>query len=305
MKLLNWFSNRPLILVVLATLFWAGNAVAGKIAVGHISPFLLTSLRWLVALTVLMPFAFNHLRSDWQKVRPRLVVLLLLGTVGFTLFNNLMYSALAITSAINVAIIQSSLPLFVFVVNALFFAMTVNRCQAIGFPITLVGVLTITFQGQVSLLFEQQLNTGDVLMLLAVIAYGVYSVFLSKKPDVHWLSTMTVLACGALIASVPFVVFEVLAGELVIPDLTGMSVVLYAAIFASIGAQAFWIRSVELIGANATSMFINLVPFFGALLAVMVLGEQLYAFHIIGFSMIVSGIYVAQLNVAQARHNET
>jgi drug/metabolite transporter (DMT)-like permease len=297
MSLLSWFSNRPLILVVLATLFWAGNAIAGKIAVGHISPFLLTSLRWLVALMVLMPFAFNKLKSDWQRVRPRLIVLLLLGTLGFTLFNNLMYSALAFTSAINVAIIQSSLPLFVFVVNAFFFAMAVNKFQAIGFPITLIGVLIVTFQGHVSLLFEQQVNSGDVLMLLAVMAYGVYSVFLSKKPDVHWLSTMTVLASGALIASIPFVIFEGLSGKLVMPDVTGMSVVLYAAIFASIGAQAFWIRSVELIGANATSMFINLVPLFGALLAVIVLGEQLYMFHVIGFSLIVSGIYVAQLRV--------
>lgn len=297
MKLLSWFANKPLVLVVLATLFWAGNAIAGKIAIGHISPFLLTSLRWLVALIVLMPFAITPLKSDWHRVRPRLLVLLALGTVGFTLFNNLMYSALAFTSAINVAIIQSSLPLFVFVINAFFFAIRVNKVQAVGFPITLAGVLIVAFQGHVSLLFEQQLNSGDVLMLLAVMAYGVYSVFLSKKPDVHWLSTMTILAIGALIASIPFVIFEGLSGKLVIPDPTGLSVVFYAAIFASIGAQAFWIRSVELIGANATSVFINLVPLFGALLAVIVLGEQLYAFHVIGFALIVSGIYVAQRRV--------
>lgn len=288
-------NNRPLILVLLATLFWAGNAIAGKIAVGHVSPFLLTSLRWLVALLVLLPFALETLKNDWQKIRPKLVLLFALGTIGFALFNNLMYLALTATSAINVAIIQSSMPLFVFILNLIFFAVRVNKFQAIGFPITMVGVLAITFQGSVLLLLEQSFNVGDVLMLLAVVTYSVYSVFLSKKPNIHWLSTMTVLASAAFVSSLPFTAYEGVSGKLNLPDLIGMSVVLYTAIFASIGAQAFWIRSIELIGANATSVYINLVPIFGTLFAVFLLDEQLHLFHVVGFGLIAVGISVGQI----------
>lgn len=290
-----WINNRPLVLVLLATLFWAGNAIAGKFAVGHISPFLLTSLRWLVALMVLLPFALESLKRDWQEIRSHILLLFSLGTIGFTLFNNLMYLALTATSAINVAIIQSSMPLFVFILNMLFFAVRVNKFQAIGFPITMIGVLAITFQGSFLVLVEQNFNIGDILMLLAVFIYSIYSVFLSKKPSIHWLSTMTVLACAAFISSLPFSIYEGFSGKLHLPDLIGMSVVLYTAIFASIAAQAFWIRSIELIGVNATSVFINLVPIFGSFFAMILLGEQLHLFHVFGFGLIVLGITVGQI----------
>ena len=292
---LRWLNNQPYILVVLATLFWAGNAVAGKLAVGHISPFLLTSLRWFLALVLVAPFAAQTVRSDWGRIRSRLIFLFALGSIGFTIFNNLMYLALATTSAINVAIIQSSLPLFVFILNIIFFAVKVNKFQIIGFPITLVGVVTITFQGSLSLLRDLSLNVGDVLMLVAVAAYGIYSVFLNNKPKIHWLSTLMVLAAAAFISSIPFAIFEGLSGNLIAPDLTGFSVVLYTALFASLGAQAFWIRSIELIGSNATSVFINLVPLYGSVLAVILLGEKFHAFHAFGICLIFAGIFIGRL----------
>ena len=294
MKVLHWLNNQPYILVFLATLFWAGNAIAGKTAVGHISPFLLTSLRWSVAVLILLPFSIQYLRSDWVLVRSRLFFMFILGTIGFTVFNNLMYLALTTTSAINVAIIQSSLPLFVFILNMVVFAVKVNKYQAIGFPITIVGVLTITFQGSLSLLINLNLNMGDILMVIAVVSYAVYSVFLNNKPNLHWLSTVTLLALAALISSIPFAVFESVNGNLTLPDLTGLSVVLYTALFASLGAQVCWIRSIELIGSNSTSVFINLVPLFGSFLAVILLGEKFHIFHAIGILLIFTGIYLSQ-----------
>ena len=267
---------------------------------GHVSPFLLTSLRWFVALILIAPFAINQLRSDWLAIKSRIVFLFVLGAIGFTFFNNIMYLALINTSAINVAIIQSSLPLFVFVLNIVFFAVGVTRFQVIGFPITLIGVVVIAFQGDFSLLAELKVNIGDGLMIIAIAAYGIYSVFLKNKPNIHWLSTMAVLAAAAFVASLPFVLFEGISGNLNTPDLTGLSIVLYTAVFASLGSQLCWMRSIELIGSNATSMFINLVPFFGSVLAVVLLGETFYAFHAVGLSLIIIGIYIAQLTVRSA-----
>jgi drug/metabolite transporter (DMT)-like permease len=292
---LRFLSNQPYLLVFLATLFWAGNAIAGKIAVGHISPFVLTSLRWLVALMLVTPFAVRYIKDDWKVIRGKLIFLFALGAVGFTVFNNMMYLALTTTTAINVAIIQSALPLFIFILNLAFFQISVSKFQALGFPISLIGVATITFQGSFSLLVELQLNVGDVLMIGAVCAYGIYSVFLKNKPNIHWLSTLTVLSCAALIASIPFSVYEIVTGLAKVPDLIGFSVVLYTAVFASLLAQAFWIRSVEIIGSNSTSLFINVVPVFGVLFAVVFLREELQVFHAIGISLIIGGVYIGQL----------
>lgn len=300
MIFLRWLYNQPYILIFLATLFWAGNAVAGKAAVGHISPFLLTSLRWLFALTLLSPFAIQHLKSDWNTIKPRLLFLFVLGSIGFTVFNNMMYLALNTTSAINATIIQSSLPLFVFILNILYFSVRVNKFQVIGFPITIVGVVVITCKGELSELTAHTVNIGDLLMLVAVAAYGFYSAFLTSKPNIHWLSTLAVLGIAAFISSIPFTVFEVLSGDFNAPDLTGFSVVIYTAIFASLAAQSCWIRSIELIGSNPTSVFINLVPFFGVLLAVTILGEKLHLFHAIGIVFIFVGIYIGRLKATKS-----
>lgn len=294
--MLRWLYNQPYLLVFLATLFWAGNAVAGKFAVGHISPFVLTSLRWAVALMLVAPFALPHVKNDWGLIRKRLIFLFLLGAIGFAIFNNLMYLALTSTSAINSAIIQSSLPLFIFILNLIFFHIRVSKYQVIGYPFTIIGVLTITFQGSFSFVADFNLNVGDILMLIAVSSYGIYSVFLKNKPDIHWLSTLAVLSCAALVASIPFSIYEISAGIAGVPDLTGISVVIYTAVFASLGAQAFWIRSIELIGSNATSLFINIVPVFGALLAVSLLGEKFHTFHAAGILLIIGGVLIGQIS---------
>lgn len=262
---------------------------------GHISPFLLTSLRWLIALSILIPFAAKHVKSDWLVIKSKVIFLFSLGSIGFTLFNNMMYFALTSTSAINVAIIQSSLPFFVFVLNAILFTVKVNKFQLIGFPITIIGVVIITFKGSLSSLMALELNVGDALMVLAITAYGIYTVFLKNKPNIHWLSTMTVLASAALVSSIPFAIIEGISGNLETPNITGLSVVLYTAVFPSLLAQVFWIRSVELIGSNATSVFINLVPLLGSSLAVILLGEEVQMFHGLGFLLILSGIYIGQI----------
>jgi drug/metabolite transporter (DMT)-like permease len=300
MRPLKWLYSQPYLLLFLTTLFWAGNAIAGKLAVGHISPFLLTSLRWLIASIVLLPFALRYLRNDWALVRSRLLFLFVLGAIGFSLFNNLMYSALQTTTAMNVAIIQAALPASIFVLNFVFFRLSATKYQLLGFPITVLGVATIVAQGQWQVLRELSFVAGDLLMLLAITFYGVYSVMLSNKPPIHWLSLISVLSVSALFASLPFTFFESLTGHLILPDQTGSLVVLYAALCASLLAQVFWIRGIELIGSNASSLFINLVPVLGTLLAIVLLDETPHWYHVLGLALIVSGIVLAQKVVTKA-----
>jgi drug/metabolite transporter (DMT)-like permease len=298
MLALTWLYRQPYLLLFLTTLFWAGNAVAGKLAVGHISPFLLTSLRWLVASIVIVPIAYKALSKDWMMVREKLLFLFVLGAIGFSMFNNLMYSALHSTTAMNVAIIQAALPASIFVLNFVVFRMSASKYQLLGFPITVVGVLAIVSQGQWQVLSELRFVVGDILMLLAITFYGIYSVMLSKKPAINWLSLISVLSVSALIASLPFVAFESLSGRFIQPDQTAWLVVLYAALCASLLSQVFWIRGIELIGSNAASLFINLVPILGTLLAIALLGETPHWYHMLGLALIVGGIVLAQKKVA-------
>lgn len=298
MNLINraflWLFNQPYLLLFLTTLFWAGNALAGKIAVGHISPFLLTTLRWLCVLTMLSPFALPHLKRDWQKMRPKILLLFALGVIGFTCFNNMLYTALKYTTVINAAIVQASLPLFIFALNFLWFRLTTTRYQLIGFPITLIGVIVITSQGTLETFSTLNFNFGDILMIIAIAAYGLFSVFLKNKPDIHWISTISVLGYSAFIAAIPFSAFEIATHQVIWPDLTGFMVVLYSAAFASLGSQVFWIRGVELIGSNKTAMFINLVPLLGTIMAILFVREIFQLFHAIGMVTIIGGVLIAQ-----------
>lgn len=291
----------PYFLLTATALVWGGNAIAGKLAVDHISPFLLTWLRWLVACSILLPFAMPHLKKDWPLIRKNLVFLVALGAAGFGLFNNLMYLALNYTSALNVAIEQASMPLIVFLLNYLLYKTRVTAFQVIGFILTLIGVAVTVTRGNLLSITGQGINVGDALMVLAIMIYGGYSVFLRSKPDIHVMSFLAVLGLAAFAATTPLVVYEQVNGSLLWPNLQGWGVVLYAGIFPSIVSQLFWVIGLEKIGSNRGGLFINLVPIFGAVLAVLILGEAFQLYHAIGMCLVLGGIALAQRASARVR----
>jgi drug/metabolite transporter (DMT)-like permease len=288
------FFSRPYVLLTVTALFWAGNAIAGKYAVGHVGPFTVTTLRWLIAVLVLLPFSLNALRADWPLVRRHWLFLLFCGAVGFALFNNLLYLALTRTTAINAGIIQASMPLFVFVLNFLWLRIPTTPLQALGFALTLYGVALTAAQGDLSTLAEAKLNLGDALMLIAVAAYGVYSVALVKKPPMHWLTFLLAPAFFAFVVSIPFTIWETAQPGYRLPDAQGWAVVVYTALFPAILSQIFWVRGLELIGANRGGVFINLVPIFASALAVLLLDEQFRQHHLIALALVIAGVWMSQ-----------
>ena len=286
--------THPFLLLSLTALFWGGNAIAGKLAAGHISPFLLTWFRWVGACAILLILSRHHIKRDLETIKTNWIFLFLLGAFGFAIFNGLMYLALNHTSAINVAIEQASMPLIVFVLNYLLFKTKVTKYQVAGFLITLIGVAVTVTRGNIFGLGDQSMNIGDIIMVIAIMVYGIYSVLLRNKPNIHPLSFLTVLGCAALITTTPLVLYEYSSNTLVMPDAQGWGVVFYAAIFPSVLAQLFWILGLDKIGSNRGGLFINLVPIFGAILAVIILGEQFQAYHAMGLFLVLGGIGLAQ-----------
>lgn len=288
------FSNAT-VLLTLTTLFWGGNAVAGKFAVGEISPFMLTSIRWLIAAAVLLLVARPQLRKDWPAIRARLPYLLLLGGFGYAVFNATLYTSLKYTTAINVTILQSAMPMMIFILNFVFFRTQLHWAQALGYSVTLIGVALTASGGDLTMLSDLALNKGDVLMLIATFIYAGYSVALRSRPSIHWLSFLTMLVTAAAFTSLFFAAFEIADQSVIWPtSVTAWTVILYTVAFPSIIGQAFFARGVELIGSNRASLFLNLVPIFGSILAVLLLGETFHLYHAASLVLVMGGIAIAQ-----------
>lgn len=282
------------LLLCLTTLFWGGNAIAGKLAVGHISPMLLVTIRWTLAVAIMLALAMPQLRRDWPVVRANLWLLFALGAVGFTLFNAAFYSAVHHTTAINVSIEQAGMPMLIFVLNFVLYRLGVSWGQIIGFTLSLIGVALTAAHGDLTSLAGFDINLGDALMLLAIVLYAGYTVALRYKPAIHWKSLMLALCVAALVSSLPFTAWEFASGAVVLPDARGWAVAAYTAIFPSILSQLFYIKGVEFIGANRAGLFINLVPIFGTLLSIAILGEDFQAYHALALVMVLGGIGLAE-----------
>jgi drug/metabolite transporter (DMT)-like permease len=288
-------TQRPHILLIITMLAWAGNAVAGKLAVGHVSPMMLTFSRWLIALAFVWLISWRNVRHDWPIIRTHLPYLLLMGMTGFTLFNVLFYTAAEFTSGINISIEQAAIPLFIFIGNLLVFRIKTTTRQMTGFAVSIIGVVLTVTGGNVLHILNAGLNFGDFLMLVAIIIYAGYSIGLKSRPALHWKSFFTVMVSAAFVTSLPFAAWEMMQGTAIYPfTMRGALIVVYAALLPSIVSQIFYLLAVEKLGANISGLYINLVPIFGTLLAIVILGEPLRWHHAVALVLVVGGIIYAQ-----------
>jgi len=287
-------NSRAYVYLCVTALFWGGNSVAGKMAVGHVSPMMLTTLRWVFALVVILVLMTPQIRRDRDKIRKHWLQLLAYGAIGFTTFNALLYSALKYTSAINAVILQAGIPMLIFLFNFMLFRTKASIAQVIGFTVTLIGVLVTAAHGDISSLLTLEFNFGDALMIAACVVYAGYTVALRYKPVMHWQSFIAAPAFGALISALPLLFWEISSGTAIVPDTTGWIIVLYAAIFPSLMSQVLYVRGVEMIGANRAGLFINAIPVFGTLLSVLLIGETFRLFHLVALLLVLGGIAIAE-----------
>jgi drug/metabolite transporter (DMT)-like permease len=298
--------SQPYLLLTLSSLFWGGNIIAGKFAIGEIDPFGLSTMRWVAAFIIIMPFAWRAVREDWAEIRRGVWWLAFYGAIGFTTFNALLYLSVTYTSAVSVAMIQSAIPILVMVGNFIIFRVRASILHILGVVLTIYGVTHVATQGVPVRLLGLDVNAGDGLILIACLAYAFHSLFLRYKPKIGWMSFIAVTSFFAALAALFYqMVFSTgitgLAVEVTTLSFKAWMIILYVALFPSIIAQATYARGVELIGPNRGSLFINLIPVFGALLAVVLLGEGLEMFHIIAAVFIIAGIGLAELAARRGR----
>lgn len=286
--------------LLLTTLFWGGNAVAGKLAVGHISPMTLTVVRWLLMCLIMLPIGWPRLKADWRTVRENWLFLSALGFFGFTVFTVALYLALTYTTAINTSIEQAGMPMLIFLLNFLFFRHKATWLQLVGLVMSIVGVILVAAHGEPTRLLALDVNIGDAIMLIGCIVYAGYTVALRFRPAIHWQTLMIVLSGSAFISALPFLAVEIAAGASYLPDTQGWLVLAYVVMLPSLLSQIFYVRGVELIGANRAGLFINLVPIFGTLLSIILLGEAFKAYHAVALALVFGGIWLAEASGRRA-----
>jgi drug/metabolite transporter (DMT)-like permease len=283
----------PYFLLAIAGLCWSGNHVMGRAVAGHVPPFSLSTARWLLPALALWPFAHAYLRRDWPLVKAHWRILAFLSLMGGALFSALQYLGLQFTEALNVSVFNSLVPVFIVAAAALFFRDRITLLQGLGIAISLTGVLVIVTRLDPGALASLRFNFGDLIILFNMACWAIYSVFLRRAPKIHWLSFTIVLAGGSTIATLPVAIWEHVAGFTIQPTLLTIVAILYVAIFPSVVALFGWNRGVELIGANRAGPFLHLVPLYSAFLAYFFLGEALHAYHVLGFVLILAGVWFA------------
>ncbi len=299
-------SPRLLVLLVLPPLLWAANAVFARLAIESIGPLWLNALRWGLALLILLPLGIGVLASAEARaaMRARWVYLGILGLIGVGAYNGLQYLALRTSTPVNVTLIASSLPLWSMIIGALFYRVRPTRRQLAGAALSLLGVLTVLSRGDPGALLRIQLVEGDLLMVLAIVGWAVYSWMLARppasmrgaaRPDWDWAEFL--LAQCFYGTALAFAAAGI--GEVVAPSITPVwsgsliATVIFIAVGPSVIAYRSWGLAVAEAGPALAAVFYNLTPLIAAVLSVLVIGEWPQAFHGMAFLLIVAGILVA------------
>ena len=240
--MIDAYHLRAYLLLIVTTLCWGLNAIFGKLAIDEISPMQLVTFRWLGVVILLAIFARKHIVRDWPILRRHLPFLCLMGSCGFTAFNALFYVAAHHTSAINIGILQGSIPIYVLLGSWLAWRHRITRVQVLGVVITLVGVIIVATGGDWNELQNLSVGRGDLFMLIAWLFYAAYSIGLSRRPNVSALGLFAVMAGVAWLVSIPVVAVETYQQGWQMPSLAGWAIAALVTLLPSLVAQIFFIQ---------------------------------------------------------------
>jgi len=284
--------SRAYLLIVCAIFLWSVGIIVGRGVHTQIPPVGLSFWRWFLAAMVLLPFAYKQLQRERAVVRTHLSTFVLLGSllVGA---GTLLLIGLNYTTAINTALINGAQPALTVLMSWVLIRDRLSRLETLGVFAALVGVVTMVTRAEFQEITALEFNIGDLLIISAVVCYAGYAVNLRKLPKELGLipALCIILLIGSLLVA-PFYILETLMIRSV--PLTGLTVgsVVILALFVSIFAMLMWNYGNRTIGHNQAAIFVNLLPVFGSLMAIIFLDESLYAYHFVGAGFVCLGIFL-------------
>lgn len=286
----------PYAMLLAVMLLWASNVVVGRFVAGSWSPYALSLWRWAAAFVALLPLGAVPLWRHRALLRRHAGLILLLGTLSVGLFPTLLFVALNYTSAINVALINSTTPIAILLLTRLLLGAPMAPRVVLGVGLGLAGAAIVIVRGDPAALLALRFNLGDLLQLGAVLCWALYSVLMQrhplKLPPLAFQLAMVAVGLPLLAAVCAIVP---LAGATVPRHLPDVGLILFLAIFVSIGSTVLWNLSVGAVGARVASFFNYLTPPLVALMSVIFLDEELRPFHAVGFVVVIAGVLLATL----------
>lgn len=279
---------------IAATVIWAGNFIFAKGLAEIIPPLQFAFWRWVVALFAIFPFAIRPLRSDWKIIKAHLPYVSLCSMLGVSLFSALVYIASHSTSAINLSLIAITFPIFILLISRVFFQEYINGWKGAGIVLVFTGVLLLITKGELSKLLNISFAIGDIWMLIAAIAFAIYSILLRHKPKELSVWSFQFITYGiGILFLLPFVIWESITRQQFEINATVIYAFLYGGIFTSFVGFVLWNKAVILVGPVKAGFIYYTLPIFSGILAYIFLDEIITSVHFYSVLLIVSGILTA------------
>ena len=295
-------NTKAYIMLVCATLFWAGNFMIGKYAfLVEIPPLTLVFYRWLLVWIILLPFTYKEIIKYKDTILNNLPLLFFLGLTSVGLFNSFTYLSLVHTQVINSSLFNAAIPAIIILLCFLFKIEKTNKFQISGLIISVCGIIAIVTKLKLDILLSLNFNKGDLIMIGGVITWGVYSTLLKKKKFTLPLLTLVHVICTFGLSTVlPQYLYEFSNGQLIKFDTNLVYTLIFLALFPSIGSYYCWAGAVSIIGANRAGISLSLIPLFSSIMAIVIYDEVFQFFHLIGAILIILGLFLSNKEIKNA-----
>ena len=283
------------VFLIFSTLFWSGNFIVGKFAtLFEIPPMSLNVLRWISVWIILLPFTFKEIRSNLVYIKKNILVIGFMGMITISLFNSVVYYALNYTQVINAVLVLAAIPAATIVLSSIMKIEKTNLFQILGLVLSIIGIGSIISNGEVQRILSLSFNKGDLWMIVCVLSWSLYSTLLKKhKFKFSQFTLIQLMVSVGLLFLIPQLLYEQSIGLEIKFNKAFFLILFYVVAFPAIAAYYFWQKGVEIIGPNRASMFIQLMPLFSAVMAIIIFNEKFELYHFAGAAFIVSGIYLS------------
>ena len=285
--------------LVLATFCWSGNFIVGKFAtVYEIPPLTLNVFRWISVWFILVPFTYKEIFENLPYIKKNWLVISFMGVITISTFNSVVYFALNYTQVINAVLMLSAIPAATIVLSSLMKIEETNIFQLLGLVLSIIGIGSIISNGDIQKIISLDFNKGDMWMLVCVITWSLYSTLLKKNNfKISQFTLIQLMVSVGILFLIPQFFYEKSIGLELNLDKNFFLILIYVAIFPAIAAYYFWQKGIEIIGPNRASMFIQLMPLFSAVMAIIIFKEKFELYHFVGAIFILSGIYLSNRKV--------
>ena len=283
------------VFLVLAALFWSGNFIVGKFAtLFEIPPMSLNVLRWISVWIILIPFTFKEIYNNLAYIKKNIMIIGFMGVMTISTFNSVVYFALNYTQVINAVLVLAAIPAATIVLSSIMKIEKTNLFQILGLILSIIGIGSIISNGEIERILSLSFNKGDLWMIVCVLTWSLYSTLLKKhKFKFSQFTLIQLMVSVGLLFLIPQYFYEQSIGLEIRFNKVFFLILFYVVVFPAIAAYYCWQKGIEIIGPNRASMFIQLMPLFSAVMAIIIFNEKFELYHFAGAAFIVSGIYLS------------